>query len=197
MVGVGWFNHRASYLMYFGVMAMAGRDRADLADDLPIDNADAEFLVCLGFAPVAGLAIVFLLRYAGVKRRRVDLLLLGQCVLLPVTVVLAGPAHHLHRRCVSGTCCCCRDPGRVGRLPARDLASRRAEFWVMSGILAVLAVLFGAELMLYRADPVAVWRGHAVRLALPVLVLVVSFRLVQVFADALRSARRPAARRCS
>jgi signal transduction histidine kinase len=58
----------------------------------------------------------------------------------------------------------------------------------MSAILVLLALLLAIELLRARSDPTALWRGHALRFALPVLVLVVSFRLVQLFARALRSA---------
>ena len=66
------------------VLRFAGSSLATL-------GLSALFIVSLGVAPVAGLAVVFLLRYAGVKRRPVDLALLAQCVVMPITVALAGP----------------------------------------------------------------------------------------------------------
>ena len=190
MIGVGWFNRRASYLMYFGVMAVswAVLTARIWATELPFANPTVEFLVCLGFAPVAGLAIVFLLRYAGIKRRRIDLLLLGQCVAMPLTVALAGP-DRLYPAVSAWYAILLLEVGVALAVYLRATwRSRRADFWVMSGILVLLALLAGLEVLAWRADPGAVWRGHTVRLALPVLVLVVSFRLVQHFAQALRAA---------
>ena len=190
MVGVGWLNRRASYLMYFGVLAIGWAvltSRIWLAE-LPFANATAEFLVCLGLAPVAGLAIVFLLRYGGVKRRPLDFALLAQCVLLPLSVAIAGP-ENLNAAVRVWYAVLVVEIGAAMVVYLRvSFRRRRAEFWVMGSILVVLALLLGAEAMHALGDPAVLWRGHAVRFALPVLVLVVSFRLVQLFAHALRAA---------
>jgi two-component system, NarL family, sensor histidine kinase UhpB len=190
MVGVGWFNRRASYLMYFGVLAMAWAAltaRIWLAE-LPFSNAAAEFLVSLGFAPVAGLAIVFLMRYAGVKRRRIDLLLLAQCGLQPLTLAMVGPDHLFVAAQAWYAVLMLEITVAVAVYLRVSFRTRRAEFWVMTGILALVATMFAGELVLHLGEPNAIWRGHALRFALPLLVFVVSFRLVQVFARALRAA---------
>ena len=189
MIGVGWFNRGTSYLIYFGLLAMAWAALTARVwlTELPVSNATAEFLVALGLAPTAGLAVVFLLRYAGVKRRRLDLLLLAQCVLLPASLALAGPAR-LHAVTMVWY-------GVLGieLLVAMAVYLRvswrrqRAEFWVMASILALLALLLWLEAAIDDRSGLP-WHGHVLRYALPMAVLLVSFRLVQVFARALRAA---------
>jgi len=190
MIGVGWFNRRASYLMYFGVLAIgwAVLTARVWLGELPFANATAEYLVSLGLAPVAGLTIVFLLRYAGVKRRPLDVALLAQCVLLPLSVAIAGPDNlNLAVRIWYVVLVIEILVAMVVYLYV-TFRTRRAEFWVMGAILVVLALLLAAELLHALSHPTALWRGYALRFALPVLVLVVSFRLVQLFARALRAA---------
>ncbi len=189
MIGVGWFNRRASYLMYFGTMSIvwsALTARIWLAD-LPLSNRAAEFAVTVGFAPIVGLAIVFLLRYARVKRRPLDIALIAQCFAMPLSLALLGP-----ERLYAGVTFWYWVLG-LELLGATVVylrvswANQRAEFWVMSAILVLLACLVLLEEVQHLATG-GIWHGHALRFAFPVFVLVVSFRLVQVFASALRAA---------
>jgi two-component system, NarL family, sensor histidine kinase UhpB len=189
MLGVGWFNRTASYLLYLGLLAIgwAVFSARIWVGDLPVSSSTAEFLVCLGLAPVVGLAVVFLLRYAQVQRRPVDLLLLAQCVLLPVSVAMAGAANLYAAMTVW-----------YGLLGLEVLAAmvvylrvawrkQRSEFWVMGASLVLLGLLLALEVLL-SGGAGSIWRGHVLRYALPMLVLVVSFRLVQMFARTLRAA---------
>ena len=189
MIGVGWFNRRASYLLYFGLLAIAWAVMAARLwlTELPLANATVELVLAMGLAPVAALLVVFLLRYARLEHRKVEWLMLAQCALLPATLMLAGP-QRLHAGVTVWS-------GVLGvELLAATLTyllaswrRQRAEFWVMSAILATLALLLLLEFALHLRDG-GIWRGHVPRLALPLLVLVISVRLVQVFARALRTA---------
>jgi len=189
MIGVGWFNRRASYLMYFGLLAIgwSALTARVWMSEWPVANGTAEFLVTIGFAPVVGLVVVFLLRYARVKRRPIDLLLLAQCVLLPVSLVLAGPAHLYTAITVWYWVLGIEVLVAMVAYLRITWRNQRSEFWVMGAILVLLGLLLVAELALSGGSG-SVWRGHVLRYALPLLVLVVSFRLVQVFARALRAA---------
>jgi signal transduction histidine kinase len=189
MIGVGWFNRRASYLMYFGMLAIGWSALTARIwwTEPPVANGTAEFLVCLGFAPVVGLAIVFLLRYARLKRRQIDLLLLAQCVVLPVSLLLAGPDHLYAAISVWYWLLGLQVLAAMVAYLKITWRSQHSEFWVMSAILLLLGVLLLLEVSVY-SRPGSLWHGHVPRYALPLLVLVVSFRLVQVFARALRAA---------
>ncbi|HMN74781.1 MAG TPA: ATP-binding protein [Burkholderiaceae bacterium] len=189
MIGVGWFNRRASYLMYFGTMSIIWSlltARIWLADP-PLSNRAAEFAVTLGFAPIVGFAIVFLLRYARIKRRPLDIALIAQCFVMPLSLAVLGPD-----RLYAGVTFWYWMLG-LELLGATVVylrvswASQRNEFWVMSAILVLFACMVVLEAVQHAAGG-GIWRGHALRFAFPVFVLVVSFRLVQVFARALRAA---------
>ncbi len=189
MIGVGWFNRRASYLMYFGTMAIvwAVLTARIWLSDVPLSNGAAEYAITLGFAPIVGLAIVFLLRYARVKRRPIDVALIAQCFVMPLSLAALGPD-----RLYAGVTFWYWVLG-LELLAATAVYLRvswshqRTEFWVMSAILLLLAGFALLEEMQHLSSG-GIWRGHTVRFAFPVLVLVVSFRLVQVFARALRAA---------
>jgi len=189
MIGVGWFNRRASYLVYFGLLAIgwAALSARIWVSELPVSSATAEFLVSLGIAPIVGLAIAFLLSYARLKRRSVELLLLAQCVLLPGSLAIAGPAN-LYAVITVWYWVLGLEVLAAMAVYLRVAWSRqRSEFWVMGANLILLGVLLALEVVLEQ-DSVSIWRRHVLHYALPMLVLVVSFRLVQVFARALRDA---------
>ena len=190
MLGVGWFNRRASHVMYFGALAVAWSALTARVwiVDAPWSNATVEFLVGLGVAPVAGLTVVFLLRYAGLKHRALDLALLAQCAVLPLSVVLAGAGRFNGALRLWFALLGLQMAAAFAVYLHASWRQRRTEAWVMGGMLALLALLAGIEWALHRADALSVWRGYTVRFALPALMLVVSFRLVQVFARALRTA---------
>ncbi len=189
VIGVGWFNRRASYLLHFGLLAIAWSVLTARVwlNELPVSNGTAEFLVALGLAPAVGLAVVFLLRYARLKMRTLDLLLLAQCVLLPASLALAGPANLYATTVVWYWVLGLEVVFAMAAYLRIAWSHQRAEFWVMGAILVLLALLLLLESVLdYRSG--AIWHGHVLRFALPMMMLVVSFRLVQVFARALRAA---------
>ena len=95
MFVLGWINRRESHLAYFGALSIGwalAESRLWLRD-LPFDNAAAELLFC-SLAPLLTWASVqFLLRYAQYRQRWIDIALPLQCVLMPASLLLAGPQH--------------------------------------------------------------------------------------------------------
>ena len=95
MFVLGFINRRESHLAYFGALsvgwalidmpAVAAR-RCRSATRRPSSWSSR----CSASSTWA--AVQFLLRYAGVRHRRVDTLLPLQCALLPLSLVVAGPA---------------------------------------------------------------------------------------------------------
>ena len=131
---------------------------------------------------------MFLLRYARVKRRLVDLLLLAQCVLLPVSLALAGPANLYAAMTVWYWVLGLEVLAAMVvylRVSLGHASARNSGSWARSS--CSLGLLLALEVALHLRGG-SIWRGHVLRFALPLLVLVVSFRLVQVFARALRAA---------
>jgi hypothetical protein len=169
MIGVGWFNRRASYLMYFGTMSIIWSllTARIWFVDLPISNRAAEFLVTFGFAPIAGFAIVILLRYARVKRRPIDFALIAQCFVMPLSLALLGP-----ERLYAGVTFWywvlgLELLGATAVYLRVSWSDQRTEFWVMSAILVMLACMVVLEAVQHAAAG-GIWRGHALRFAFPV-----------------------------
>ncbi len=188
MIGMGWINRRASYLFYFGLLAIGWAvlgARVWLVR-LPVANATAEFLIASAFAPVAGLAVLFLLRYARIRDRRIDCVLLAQCVLLPASFVMAG-RQNLFAAATVWYVLLALEVGAAGLLYLRSSWHRqRAEFRVMAVLLLVLATLMFVE-MAVHLQLLPGPRPEALRFALPVLAMALSVRLAQLFARTLRA----------
>ncbi len=93
MVLLAWVNRRDAPLGYYGLMALglALLSARHWWRAVPLDNATVEFLVCLAFTPVLALGVQFLLSYAGVRSRMIEAALLAQCVVMPVSLLVAGP----------------------------------------------------------------------------------------------------------
>ena len=94
MVLLAWANRRDAPLGYYGLMAfgLALLSARHWWRAVPLDNATVEFLVCLAFTPVLALGVQFLLSYAGVRSRMIETALLAQCVVMPVSLLVAGPS---------------------------------------------------------------------------------------------------------
>ena len=151
MLSVGWFNRTASYLPYLGLLAMgwAVLSARIWVSDLAASSSAAELLICLGLAPVVGLAVVFLLRYAQVKRRLVDLLLLVQCVLLPVSVAMAGAANLYAAMTVWYWLLGFEVVAAMVVYLRIAWSKQRSEFGVMGASLVVAGLLLVLEVLLY------------------------------------------------
>ena len=95
MFVLGFINRSESHLAYFGALSVGWAliDSRLWLRTLSVGHSTAEFLLVslLGF--IAWAAVQFLMRYAGVRHRRVDTLLPLQCALLPLSLVVAGPSN--------------------------------------------------------------------------------------------------------
>jgi two-component system sensor histidine kinase UhpB len=94
MLYLGWLNRQDAHFSYFGVLTLAWAAVSARLwwPTFPFDNATVEFLSCIGFAVIVGAAVQFLLSYAGLRSRTLEIVLLLQIIGLPLTLALAGPA---------------------------------------------------------------------------------------------------------
>ena len=95
MFVLGFMNRRESHLAYFGALSVGWAlvDMRLWLRDMPLGHSEIEFLVCAMLGFITWAAVQFLLRYAGMRYRVVDVLLPLQCALLAVTLVVAGKQH--------------------------------------------------------------------------------------------------------
>ena len=148
VLAIGWLNTRRSDLLYLGLLALGAAALA--AGDwlgaamLPAGRAD-----WLGhaLAPlVAACAVLFLMRYAGLRARAFDAALLAQCVIVPASLLLAGPqrlpglAHTWHALLALEVLIA------AGVMLWRARRLRPREFWILCGLCGVMAAAIVIDL---------------------------------------------------
>ena len=88
------WNRRSTHLRPFGWLALgwAALSSRHWLADFGLDNSIVEFLAASAAAPIAAAAMLFLLRYAGRRWRPIERMLWPQTLLMPLTLLLAGPS---------------------------------------------------------------------------------------------------------
>lgn len=189
MIALGWMNRNEAYLGYFGWLALAwGLISARVWwRDRPWDTGVMEFLYCTGFAPLAALAVQFLLSYADLRSRWVENVLAVQWVLLPATLLLAGPDRLFMMASAWYVLLVAEVIAAAGVHLYTAWRRKRQDFWpitllllAISGI-AVTAQAAQHGLMVLPSVPL-------MEFVVPVLFIGIAARLLQVFARALRLA---------
>ena len=185
---LSWINRRERHLKYFGALSI-GWALLSLRvwwPHWPLDTRGFELLVCSAFAPVVGVAVQFFLSYAGVRCRRVAGGLLLQCMLMPASLLVA-PAEDFFM--IANAWFALMSAGLIAAI-AYHLAQlwkfRRIDFWPMaltSGGMGVVVLLELATQYGWLPMPAV----PALNVALPVLLLGISSRLLQVFGRALQA----------
>ncbi len=189
VLALAWTNRRLPYLGYFGFLALgwAVLSTRLWLRELPWDTAVCEFLFCSGFAPIGGLAVQFILSWCDVSRRWVDNGLAAQWVLLPASLLLAGP----NELFLAANAWYLVLGAEVAAAAVIYLvvAWRRGprDFWPMAGLFALVGAMTLVQIAVQHQ-----WLGlprlQWLQLSVPLLFSVVAFRLLQVFAKALREA---------
>jgi signal transduction histidine kinase len=192
MFALGLVNRRESHLAYFGALSIGWA----LIDTrlwlrglpwLPIDHSDAEFLICTMLGFIAWAAVQFLLRYAGRRHRPIDIGLPLQCALLPLSLLLAGPAH-LHAVASMWYAVLALEVLVASGLHLRDQWPKH-EMWPMAAMLLTVTAAGGLEFF-------AQWSGqrpfsaHVMQLVVPVMFVLTGLRLVHQQGRALRDAEQ-------
>ena len=189
MIGLGWMNPREAYLGYFGWLCLAwGMLSARVWwRSMPWDDGVMEFLFCTGFAPLVALAVQFLLSFAGLRSRWIENALAAQWVVLPATLLLAGPGRlFLAAQIWYGIMA-----AEVAAAAAMHMVAawrvRRVDFWWMGGLIGAVVVLLVTQLAM-QYDLVPDPGVPILQVAVPLLFIALAARLLQVFARALRAA---------
>ena len=95
LIAVGWLNRREVYFSYLGWLCLAWvlMSLGASAPDMPWSNDVSEFMLCSFWAVLLALAVQFFLSFAGLRSRFIENVAAVQWVLLPLSLVLAGPQH--------------------------------------------------------------------------------------------------------
>ncbi|TXC66942.1 hypothetical protein FSC37_17735 [Piscinibacter aquaticus] len=104
----------------------------------------------LAFTPALALAVQFLLSYAGVRSRMIEAALLAQCVVMPMSLLLAGPSRLFAMTGAWYVVLALETTGAMLlhlRISWRD---RRDDFWPMALALAATSAVLLHELAVQR-----------------------------------------------
>jgi signal transduction histidine kinase len=95
LIAVGWLNRREVYFSYLGWLCLGWvlMSLGSSARDLPWSNDVSEFMLCSLWAVLLALAVQFFLSFAGLRSRVIENIAALQWVVLPTSLILAGPEH--------------------------------------------------------------------------------------------------------
>jgi two-component system sensor histidine kinase UhpB len=182
-------RRRDRHLRHFGILALAwGLVTARLWwHDVPLTIFGSELLLA-SLSPVITLAAVqFLLQYAGWRSRPIEVALYAQCVAVPASLLLAGPAR-VHMIASSW----------YALLAIQVLAAmafhlwsirraRRRDFITMALLLGVTAAMILLEIAAQHQLLPSLWR-HAPHTVMPLALVAIGLHLVQQHRRALQNA---------
>jgi two-component system, NarL family, sensor histidine kinase UhpB len=185
---LGWLNRREAYLGYFGWMAisMAAMSSRIWAVDLPLETGTVEILVCTGFALVAGLGVQFFLSYAGLRSRDIEVALLAQLALVPLTLWVVGPGRTFGVAGLWYSLLAGEALAAMALYLHVSWRDRRGDFWPMLLILSGIGALVLAE-MAVQHDLLPPPQLSLFQFTVPLLFLSIGVRLLQVFARAVQA----------
>jgi signal transduction histidine kinase len=188
-LALGWVNRREAYLGHFGWLAMAWALMSIRLwwRELPWESSVVEVLFCTGFAPVVGLAVQFLMSYAGLRSRRVEYVLMAQCLLLPASLLLAGPNNLFYMASLWYVLLMAEVFAAIGVYLRMTWKRQRDEFWPM--VLLLVALAFAALIELgVQHGMLNLPRVQMLQFTAPLMFIGVAVRLLQMFAQALQAA---------
>lgn len=189
LLALSWINRKERYLKYFGAL-LIGWSLLSLRvwwPNWPLATREFELLVCSAFAPVVGVAVQFFLSYAGVRSPRIAGGMLLQCLLMPVSLLVADADDFFLLANAWFALMSAELIASIVYYLRLAWQNSRVDFWPMGltaggmGIVVLLdlAVQYG-WLPMHSAQPL--------NFALPVLLLGIGSRLLQVFGRALQAA---------
>jgi two-component system, NarL family, sensor histidine kinase UhpB len=189
LLGLGWMNRREAYLLHFGLLCTgwALLSARVWLRQTPWDGATIEILVTVSIPPLVAMAVQFLLSYAGRRSRIIERVLIAQCLLLPLSLWLAGPGRVFVLANAWYVLLAAQALAASGLYLWITWRQRKRDFWPMAWILGGVAALMLTELAT-QLRVLSIASLNVLHVALPLLLLLIGARLLQMFARALQSA---------
>lgn len=188
MVIMGGLNRVYSHLAYYGALAVgwAVFTARLWCNDLPLASYDTELLL-VSFMPFVTLAAVqFLLRYAGRRWRAVDAALYAQCVLVPLTLVLAGSTRLYPVASAWYALFMAEAAAAIALHLHATWRQRRRRFWVMGALLMGVLALASIEWVGQQRLIDTRWLGLS-HLLMPVAFVAMGLHLMREYGRTLQS----------
>jgi signal transduction histidine kinase len=189
MFVLGWINRRESHLAYFGALSVGWaivESRLWLRN-LPVDNAVAEFLLCAMLPLLTWASVQFLLRYAQYRHRWIDIAMPLQAMLVPATLLLAGPERLYPMASFWYTLLALQTLAAAAFYLRTQYHAQRRSFWPTALLLCLASVALAVE---YAAQKFGM-HGLPMQLAqsaMPVMMVLVGLRLLQQQGHAMQAA---------
>jgi signal transduction histidine kinase len=189
MFVLGFINRRESHLAYFGALSVGWAlvDARLWLRGVPVGHSVVEFLISALVGFITWAAVQFLLRYAGVRHRVVDIALPVQCAVLALSLFVAGP-QRLHAAASVWYVVLALQVTAAAAWYLRHERRARSK-WLMAVLLATAALAGGIEFAAQwtSARPLA---AQLALLVVPVIFVIVGLRLVQQHGRALHHAEQ-------
>jgi signal transduction histidine kinase len=184
-----WWNRRSTHLRPYGWLAVGWSALSVRLwqREFGLPDSIVEFVCASAFAPLAAATMLFLLRYAGRRWRPLERVLLPQCLLMPLTLLLAGPSRLFVAASLWYTLLGVELLAVMGQYLWLTRRQPRLEFWSMAAILGAAAALLVYEFTLQRG-----WLPlsgvDTTQLLLTLLAIAIGARLLHAFAKSLQAA---------
>ncbi|WP_310732324.1 ATP-binding protein [Ideonella sp. A 288] len=188
---LGWFHRKQSYLAYFGALMIGWALFLAPAwvTDLPWPNRRTELLLVMLAGLVALSAVQFLMRYAGVRLRLLDLGLPAQCAVMAASLLAAPPAA-LHLVSSVWFVVLSLEVTAAAVFYLVQIRRRHAaQLWLMGPLLTLVGLSLAVELLARQAQ-FDVRIGQVAQLVPALVLVVLGLRLVQQYGRALQSAEQ-------
>lgn len=152
LVALAWTQRQSPSLGYFGLTSVAWALLSFRGwwRDVPLDDGTVEFLVCTAYTPVLALAVQFLLSHAQMRSRLLEAALLAQCVILPMSLVLAGPARLFPVAAAWYVVIATEAMAAMALYLRLAWHTRRTEFWSMTAVVAAAGTVLLFEMAVQR-----------------------------------------------
>jgi signal transduction histidine kinase len=191
MFVMGWFNRAQSHLAYFGAL-MVGWSLllARLwAADLPLPNGMTELALAGLMSFITLAAVQFLMRYAGHRLHWLNIALPAQCLLMPLSLVAAGPQRLNDAAGLWSALLTAQIVTAAVYYLAEARRQHTPQFWSMAALLSVmgLSLAVGLTVQLMALDARI---GYVAELVPALGFLALGLRLVQQFGRAYQSAEQ-------
>ncbi|HOW47930.1 MAG TPA: ATP-binding protein [Rubrivivax sp.] len=180
MFVLGWINRRDSHLAYFGALAIGWAivEARRWLRNLPFEGAVAEFLLAAMLPLLTLAAVQFLLRYARWRSRLVDRALSLQCVLMPLSLMLAGPQRLYAAASAWYLLLALQVVAAAVFYLRRQYRDRSRSFWPMAALLGLAGVALAVEFA-GQAFGLRVPMLQYAQLAAPLAMVPAGLRLLQ------------------
>ena len=188
MFVMGWFNRAQSHLAYFGALMVGwALLLARLwAADLPLPNGVTELALAGLMSFITLAAVQFLMRYAGHRVQGLNIALPVQCVLMPLSLLAAGPSRLYPAAGVWSVLLTAQVVTAAVYYLAEARRQHKPQFWSMAALLSALAVSLAVG-FLAQMMPMDAHIGYIAELVPALGFLALGLRLVQQFGRAYQT----------